>query len=283
VAIDCDEASLWSAAGRLPVAQSSPIEVLLYLAAAPLLEQGSLEEWVGVNPEVLLGEVWAPRARDSQNRESGQTWLGKNLGRLEAEIARVAGGLKTEVVVRREGGLRLNPDIVVSDVEAFMAAVERARGARGAEQITAAEQAFALRVPGLLSRVPSKWSTVGPKVEFYRWLAEAHWERAGRRLEALGRDAAMLLGRAYRDARRHEEALALYRQLLGDGPVDRRVHEGLLAAAAGTGDVVQLHQAWQQVCVCLGGDGDSDVRAFYEGLRREMERAGSRTGAGASR
>ena len=80
-----------------------------------------------------------------------------------------------------------------------MKALERARVAQGPDQIRTAEEAFALRTPGLLSRVARKPRTAGPKVEFYRWLGEAHWERAAGRLEALGREAAMLLARAYRD------------------------------------------------------------------------------------
>ncbi len=77
-----------------------------------------------------------------------------------------------------------------------MKALERARVAQGPDQIRTAEEAFALRTPGLLSRVARKPRTAGPKVEFYRWLGEPHWERVSGRLEALGRDAAMLLARA---------------------------------------------------------------------------------------
>jgi len=51
-----------------------------------------------------------------------------------------------------------------------MAALERARAAQGPDQIRAAEEVFALRTSGLLSRVVRKPRTAGPKVEFYRWL-----------------------------------------------------------------------------------------------------------------
>ena len=146
--VDCEEASVWSADGRLRIGQSSPIEVLLYLAAAPLLHQGRLADWDGVKPETLLAEVWAPRARTPDNRDSGQTWLGKNLARLQDEIARAVGGLGTEMVVKRRGGLRLNDNLVLSDVEAFMAAAEKARTSHGTEQVCAAEEALATVVPG---------------------------------------------------------------------------------------------------------------------------------------
>ena len=272
--VDCEEASVWSADGRLRIGQSSPIEVLLYLAAAPLLHQGRLADWDGVKPETLLAEVWAPRARTPENRDSGHTWLGKNLGRLQDEIVRAAGGLGTEIVVKRRGGLRLNENVVFSDVEAFMAAAEKARTSHGTEQVSAAEEALATVVPGLLSRVVRKPKTAGPKVELYRWLGETHWERAARRLQALGREAGMLLARSYRDIGRHDEALAVYDQLLGEDPLDRRAHEGLLIAAAGTRDVVQLERAWQQVCVCLGGEDDLEARSIYDRLRREINRAG---------
>src|SRR5207237_2402626 len=113
-----------------------------------------------------------------------------------------------------------------------------------------------------------------------RWLGQQHWERAAGRLEALGRDAGMLLARAYREAARYEDALARYDELLCEEPLDRRAQEGLLIAAAGTRDVVRLEQAWQQVCACLGGDDDTDARTLYERLRREGLGADSLGGRG---
>ena len=65
----------------------------------------------------------------------------------------------------------------------------------------------------------------------------------------------------------------MYDQLLGEDPLDRRAHEGLLIAAAGTRDVVQLERAWQQVCACLGGEDDLEARSIYDRLRREINRA----------
>ena len=270
--VDCEEASVWSTRGRLGIGQSSPVEVLVYLAAAPLLHQGAMAEWAGVDPETLLAEIWAPRARDPDNRDSAQTWLAKNLGRLQDEIQRAAGELAGQIVVKHRGGLHLNDEVVISDLEAFMAAIERARAAHGADHIRVAEEAFGTRVPGLLSRVVRKPKTTGPRVEFYRWLGEPHWERAARRLDALGRESAMLVARAYREAGRHEEALAIYDELLSEDPLDRRAREGLLIAAAGTGDMVRLQQAWQQVCACLGGEDDA-ARMLYDRLRREVKGA----------
>ena len=60
--------------------------------------------------------------------------------------------------------------------------------------------------------------------------------------------------------------------MFADDPLDRGAHEGLLVAAAGTGDAAQLHEAWQQICVCLGGDGDLETRGLYERLVRQLER-----------
>ncbi|MDQ6669718.1 MAG: LysM peptidoglycan-binding domain-containing protein, partial [Chloroflexota bacterium] len=147
--IDCESAVVWSRGGPLQLGQSSPIEVLFRLAAAPLLEQGPLDRWPGVKAEELLEEVWAPRAR-VRNRESSQTWLGKNLERLQDDVRRAVGVLDSELLVRGAGTLRVNPDVAISDVEAFMEAVERARAARGAERIAAAEEALMLSVPELL-------------------------------------------------------------------------------------------------------------------------------------
>jgi len=269
--IDCESAVVWSRGGPLQLGQSSPIEVLFRLAAAPLLEQGPLDRWAGVKADELLEELWAPRAR-VRNRESSQTWLGKNLERLQDDVRRAVGGLDGELLVRGAGTLRVNPDVAISDVEAFMEAVERARAARGVERIAAAEEALVLSVPELLPGAYVERTVIGKKIELYRWLAEPHWERASRRLEALSREVMGLLARAYCDAGQHADALAMYARVFADDPLERGAHEGLLVAAAGTGDAAQLHEAWQQICVCLGGEGDLETRSLYERLVRELER-----------
>ena len=158
--------------------------------------------------ETLLDEVWTPRARDPQNRESGQTWLRKSLKRLHEELATAAGGLSGEIVV---GGqlLRLNPTTIASDVEVFLTALARAKAARGADRIASAEEALAKRVCGLLLNVPRERVLVGRTIEIYRWLDLPHWERAAGRLEALGREASVQLGRAYRDGGRYDAAMVL--------------------------------------------------------------------------
>ena len=59
--------------------------------------------------------------------------------------------------------------------------------------------------------------------------------------------------------------------MLTDDALDRRAQEGRLAAAAANGDATQLADAWQQVCACLDGDIDVELRELYE-PRRELER-----------
>jgi len=58
-------------------------------------------------------------------------------------------------------------------------------------------------------------------------------------------------------------------QLLGEVPHDRRVQEGLLLAARGTGDCAQLSQVWQQMRACVDGDTDIELRSMYERLMSE--------------
>jgi len=268
-----------SAPVSIPSGSMTTFEVLFRLAAAPLLEQGPLDRWAGVKADELLEELWAPRAR-VRNRESSQTWLGKNLERLQDDVRRAVGGLDGELLVRGAGTLRVNPDVAISDVEAFMEAVERARAARGAVRIAAAEEALVLSVPELLPGAYVERTVIGKKIELYRWLAEPHWERASRRLEALNREVMGLLARAYCDAGQHTDALAMYARVFADDPLDRGAHEGLLVAAAGTGDAAQLHEAWQQICVCLGGVGDLETRSLYERLVRELERTSNADSTG---
>jgi hypothetical protein len=269
--VDCEDAAVWSAQGRLALESTRPLEVLCYLAAAPLLVQEPLDQWPGVSVDTVLQEVWAPGARNPDNRESGEAWLSKSLWRLQEDIGRAAGRGDLGELVRRNGALRLHGEVIVSDVEAFMAALERARSARGPSQPIVAEEAVALRVADLLPRAQLRRRGVAnTHIELYRWLTESHWERAARRLEALGRDAGAVLARAYRDAGRHADARAVYGHLLSEDPLDRRAQEGLLAAAAGTGDVAQLHDAWQQLCACLDGEDDAELLAQYERLVREL-------------
>jgi hypothetical protein len=163
---------------------------------------------------------------------------------MEEELGASAGGLPGEIVTGTEQLLRLNPSTIASDVEAFLSALGRARAARGADKIAAAEEAVARRVTGLLLNVPRERVLVGRTIEIYRWLDLTHWERAAARLEALWREAAVVLGRAYRDGGCYDAAMVLYGQLLGEAPHDRRVQEGLLLAARGTGDRAQVTQVW---------------------------------------
>jgi DNA-binding SARP family transcriptional activator len=278
--ISCEDESLWSIRGRLALPrQSAFIELLVYLGAARLQAPEPLDPWPGVAVDTLLDEVWTPRARDPQNRESGQTWLRKSLKRLQEELATAAGGLPGEIVNGGGQLLRLNPTTIASDVEVFLTALARAKAARGAYRIAAAEEALAKRVCGLLLNVPRERVLVGRTIEIYRWLDLPHWERAAGRLEALGREAAVQLGRAYRDGGRYDAAMVLYGQLLGEVPHDRRVQEGLLLAARGTGDCTQLSQVWQQVRAYLDGDTDIELHSMYERLMSETRAAGAAVGS----
>ena len=208
--ISCEDESLWSIRGRLALPrQSALIELLVYLGAARLQAPEPLDPWPGVAVDTLLDEVWTPRARDPQNRESGQTWLRNSLKRLQEELATAAGGLPGEIVNGGGQLLRLNPTIIASDVEVFLTALARAKAARGADRIAAAEEALAKRVCGLLLHVPRERVLVGRTIEIYRWLDLPHWERAAGRLEALGREAAVQLGRAYREGCRYDAAMVL--------------------------------------------------------------------------
>src|SRR5467141_3881706 len=60
--------------------------------------------------------------------------------------------------------------------------------------------------------------------------------------------------------------MVLYGQLLGEVPHDRRVQEGLLLAARGTGDCTQLSQVWQQVRAYNDGEIDIELQSVYERL-----------------
>jgi hypothetical protein len=73
--------------------------------------------------------------------------------------------------------------------------------------------------------------------------------------------------------------MSVYSEMLTDNPLDRRAQEGLLAAAAGIGDGMQLADGWQQVCASLDGDVDVELQELYERLPRELSQwSGSNRG-----
>jgi hypothetical protein len=125
---------------------------------------------------------------------------------------------------------------VISDVQALLQAVERARDARGPEQVRAAEEAVILRPHALLPTIPREGSARGRKFRIYGWLDLPEWERDARRLDAVGLEAMGLLARAYRDVGQLAAAVAVYREILVEYSLDRRAQEGLLVAAAATRD-----------------------------------------------
>src|SRR6266852_3327481 len=86
------------------------------------------------------------------------------------------------------------------------------RQARAGARCCAGE--IAEQVCGLLLHVPRERFLIRPTIEIYRWLDLPHWERAAGRLEALGREAAVQLRRAFRDGGRYDAAMVLYGQLL---------------------------------------------------------------------
>jgi hypothetical protein len=72
--------------------------------------------------------------------------------------------------------------------------------------------------------------------------------------------------------------MVLYGQLLCEVPHDRRVQEGLLLDARGTGDCTQLSQVWQQVRAYLDGETDIELHSRYERLVSETRAVGAAFG-----
>jgi DNA-binding SARP family transcriptional activator len=196
-----------------------------------------------------------------------------SLNRMPTVLSQLPAVLEHGLVSEHDGFLRLNNTVIMSDVEAFLLAVERARGARGADQVAAAEEALSLRVPGLLPDTPRMYRLpAGRQQALYSWVDEPRWERAAARLTALWHEAARLLARAYRTTGRADAALAVATELLAEVPLDRAAHEELLLAAAHTSDQLQLSQAWQQVQSLTDGEPHPEVRALYARLMSEHVR-----------
>src|SRR5207245_11676907 len=96
--------------------------------------------------------------------------------------------------------------------------------------------------------VPRERLLGGRTIEIYRWLDLLHWERAAGRLEALGREAAVQLGRAYRDGGRYDAAMVPYGQLLGEVPHVWRGQGRSLPPARGHCACPQLMQGLPRIC-----------------------------------
>jgi tetratricopeptide (TPR) repeat protein len=117
---------------------------------------------------------------------------------------------------------------------------------------------------------------VGSLVPAYAWARQDAWEQqAPAYLLALWRDAVLSLGRAYRDSGEYAAAVKVYATLLDQDPQLDNAQQGLLLAAAGTGDPAGLETAWERVRTAWDGDPPDDLHDLYDKLRREVAARGT--------
>lgn len=148
----------------------------------------------------------------------------------------------------------LNPEVCVSDLHAFHAAVEAARHAgRGPAGLASAEDAVAAYGGRLLCEVGGLGRRRGqqPRGPLFGWVDELPTQRAASALEALYREALILLATRLREAGRPEEALQRYWAVLDVGdmlPSDRVCETtalGVLEAAEALGDPTCLRAEFE--------------------------------------
>ena len=199
----------------------------------------------GVTRDRLLAMLW-PEAEDERARKG----LNQALYALRQELG-------ADEVLLGARDLRLNPELITSDVSLFTAALEADR----LEQ-AAAEYAGPFLDGFHLSEAP----------EFERWLDEERAELArdyGKALERLARRAA--------DAGDNLRAVEWWRKLCAQDPLNARVAIGLMEALVAAGDRasalkhVRIHEMLVQEE--LDAPPDREVLALAERLKAQEEPA----------
>jgi hypothetical protein len=179
-------------------------------------------------------------------------------------------------------GARLQPELVLSDVQAFVNAATKTLdpSVGRAQRDAAAEEALSVGLPLLGDEDPQVLPSGLPDhhsggVVAYEWARHDAWEReAPAYLVALWQKVALVLARAHCDAGQHAAAAHLYATLLDRDPLHRNAQEGLLLAAARSTEPSDLEAAWARVRTIWEGEVPKELEEWYERVQREL--AGAR-------
>ncbi len=210
---------VWPASGA---GDSKPWELLLYLSAQPA---------EGVMREVVTEAFWP---NDERDVEVGHR-LRQLRYRLRTVLQRFAPGLPGDVVLHDGGVFRLDPELVTSDAQCFLALQRQARTSSRDDAIAAYEQARALYRGDLFDAAAARR---------YAWAEDR--DDSGvtlqEHLRKVHHQLTWNLADIYRLSGQLDQALVLYRELGERDPADeslwaalfrtqyeRRDLEGLLA------------------------------------------------------
>jgi DNA-binding SARP family transcriptional activator len=163
-------------------------------------------------------------------------------------LRRQVPGLSGQVVSSAAGVYRLDAELVASDAQRVLALERAFRRMTGPAAIALGEQARSLCGRGPLLE--------GPAAAGLQWLDErdASGLTVREHFAHLVRRLTWRLAELYVAARRPDDAVLLYQELVEDDPADERLREGLLGLPRARGDQIAVCRAERRQCAAARGD-----------------------------
>ncbi len=235
---------------------AKPWELLLFLASQPL---------EGVSKNAVIAALWPQeeQVEDLAHR------LRQLRFRLRRQLQQVPGSPEVDGISLDRRMLRMDPGIMHSDAQEFLALVRSVRVNPGDDAIERLEQARALYVGDLLT---------GPDVRRYAWLDERDDSGVTLRehFRRLFENASVRLAELYTEVNELEAAIGVYREMTELDPADERLWQALFRLHARRGDrdaLVAEEQRLRQTLRELAEEleGIDDAHADEPGLELAQE------------
>jgi DNA-binding SARP family transcriptional activator len=215
--------------------EGKSVELLLFLAAS--LPEGVDREPIGAAlwPEVDLVDV-ASSLRQLRRR-------------LRLVVARAVPGLPEDAPFERDSGrvIRLDPEVVGSDVHRFVETSRRARSSKGDEAIALFEQTRTLYTGDLFD---------SPAAPPFTWAIDpgADGTSVRQQYRQLLQENTRLLADLYVSRPggvQTAQGIELYEELLRADPQEERISRALLRAHASRRDRTGFEREWRRLCEVL--------------------------------
>jgi DNA-binding SARP family transcriptional activator len=209
----CNGRQVWPLLGS---GDAKPWELLVHLACQPA---------EGISREAVTQALW----HDMELKGDGSHRLRQLRYRLRHHLQQVPGASERDGICCDRDMLRLDPGVVWSDVQQFVALVRSARTNPGPDVIQHLERARALYTGELLE---------GPEVRRYRWIDERDQSGVTLReyLRELLQKASERLAERYAEVGDLSASIDLYRELTEVDPAYERLWLALFRLHARRGD-----------------------------------------------
>jgi DNA-binding SARP family transcriptional activator len=229
--------------------EAKPWELLLYLACQP---------GEGVSIDDAVEALW-PEDEDSDNAPHRFRQLRY---RLRQRLSSVPGAPETDGICLDRGTLRLDPGLVHSDAQEFLALVRSARVTPGPSAVALCEQALALFIGDLLE---------GPDTRRYAWVDERDDSGVTLRehFRRLFQQTSTKLAELYAVAGDLGASIELYRELTEIDPGDERLWCAVFRLHAQRGDRMALIREEQRMRHALTMELDDSSSLKIEDPSRE--------------